>query len=138
MAGQNVLTLTDSTFDADVVKSEVPVLVDFWAAWCGPCRAIAPAVDEIATEYAGRLSVGKVDVDSNGGVAMRYRITSIPTLLLFQGGPRGGHRGRPPRQAGYRQNDRTARAVKNPQALVTAPSDAEATRAQYLANTPLR
>jgi thioredoxin 1 len=86
MAGQNVLTLTDSTFDADVVKSEVPVLVDFWAAWCGPCRAIAPAVDEIATEYAGRLSVGKVDVDSNGGVAMRYRITSIPTLLLFKEG----------------------------------------------------
>ncbi|MGA2326573.1 MAG: thioredoxin [Bryobacteraceae bacterium] len=86
MAGEHVLTFSDSTFDADVLNSDVPVLVDFWAAWCGPCRAVAPLVDQIATEYAGRLKVGKVDVDSNGGIAMRYRITGIPTLLLFKGG----------------------------------------------------
>jgi thioredoxin 1 len=86
MAGQNVLSFSDSSFDADVLKSDVPVLVDFWAAWCGPCRAVAPVVDQIATEYAGRLKVGKVDVDSNGDIATRYGITGIPTLLLFEDG----------------------------------------------------
>jgi thioredoxin 1 len=86
MAGQNVLSFSDSSFDADVLKSDVPVLVDFWAAWCGPCRAVAPVVDQIATEYAGRLKVGKVDVDSNGDIATRYGITGIPTLLLFKDG----------------------------------------------------
>ncbi|MGC9969526.1 MAG: thioredoxin [Bryobacteraceae bacterium] len=86
MAGQNVLNFSDSSFDADVLKSDIPVLVDFWAAWCGPCRAVAPVVDQIATEYAGRLKVGKVDVDSNGDIATRYGITGIPTLLLFKDG----------------------------------------------------
>jgi thioredoxin 1 len=86
MAGQNVLTFSDATFDAEVLKSEVPVLVDFWAEWCGPCRLMAPTVDQIAGEYAGRLKVGKVDVDSNGGTAMRYEIRGIPTLLLFKDG----------------------------------------------------
>jgi thioredoxin 1 len=86
MAGQNVLNFSDSSFDADVLKSGLPVLVDFWAAWCGPCRAVAPVVDQLATEYAGRLKVGKVDVDSNGDIAMRYGITGIPTLLLFKDG----------------------------------------------------
>jgi len=86
MAGEHVLTFSDSTFDADVLNSDVPVLVDFWAAWCGPCRAVAPLVDQIATEYAGRLKVGKVDVDSNGDIATRYGITGIPTLLLFKDG----------------------------------------------------
>jgi thioredoxin 1 len=86
MAGQNVLTFNDSTFDADVLKSDVPVLVDFWAEWCGPCKMMAPTVDQIASEYAGRLKVGKVDVDVNGGTAMRYNIRGIPTLLLFKEG----------------------------------------------------
>jgi thioredoxin 1 len=86
MAGQNVLTFSDATFDAEVLKSDVPVLVDFWAEWCGPCRLMAPTVDQIAGEYAGRLKVGKVDVDSNGGTAMRYEIRGIPTLLLFKDG----------------------------------------------------
>jgi len=86
MAGQNTLNFTDSTFDQDVLRSEVPVLVDFWAEWCGPCRMMAPTIDVVATEYAGKVKVGKVDVDSNNGVAMRYNIRGIPTLLLFKGG----------------------------------------------------
>ncbi len=86
MAGANVLTFTDSSFDTDVINSEVPVLVDFWAEWCGPCKMMAPTVDQIASEYAGKLKVGKVDVDENGGTAMRYNIRGIPTLLLFKGG----------------------------------------------------
>lgn len=86
MAGQNVLTFTDAGFDADVLKSDVPVLVDFWAEWCGPCKMMAPTVDQIAAEYAGKLKVGKVDVDANGGTAMRYNIQGIPTLLLFKDG----------------------------------------------------
>ena len=86
MAGQNTLTFTDANFDADVIGANVPVLVDFWAQLCGPCRSMAPTVDTVAEEYAGRLKVGKVDVDSNGGTAMRYQIRSIPTLLLFKNG----------------------------------------------------
>jgi thioredoxin 1 len=84
--GQNTLTFTDDGFDSDVLRSEVPVLVDFWAEWCGPCRMMAPTIDLVATEYAGRVKVGKLDVDSNGGTAMRYNIRGIPTLLLFKGG----------------------------------------------------
>ncbi|MGE5570651.1 MAG: thioredoxin [Rhodospirillales bacterium] len=86
MAGANVLTFNDSTFDNDVLKSDVPVLVDFWAEWCGPCKMMAPTVDQIAAEYAGKLKVGKVDVDENGGTAMRFNIRGIPTLLLFKDG----------------------------------------------------
>ncbi len=86
MAGANTLAVSDSTFDTDVLKSEVPVLVDFWAEWCGPCKMMAPTVDAIATEYAGKLKVVKVDVDENGGTAMRYNIRGIPTLLLFKEG----------------------------------------------------
>ncbi len=81
-----MLNFKDATFDTEVLKSEVPVLVDFWAEWCGPCKMMAPTVDAIATEYAGKLKVGKVDVDENGGTAMRYNIRGIPTLLLFKGG----------------------------------------------------
>lgn len=84
--GANTLTFTDSTWDKDVLNSEVPVLVDFWAEWCGPCRMMTPTVDAIATDYAGRLKVGKMNVDENGGTAMRYNIRGIPTLLLFKGG----------------------------------------------------
>ncbi len=86
MAGQNVLTLTDASFDKDVLRSDVPVLVDFWAEWCGPCRMMAPTIDLVANEYAGKVKVGKLDVDSNNDTASRYSIRGIPTLLLFKGG----------------------------------------------------
>jgi thioredoxin 1 len=86
MAGANTLTFTDAAFDQEVLKSDVPVLVDFWAEWCGPCRMLTPTVDAIATDYAGKLKVGKLNVDENGGTAMRYNIRGIPTLLLFKGG----------------------------------------------------
>ncbi len=86
MADANTLTFTDATFDADVLKSDVPVLVDFWAEWCGPCRMMTPTVDAIANDYVGRLKVGKLNVDDNGGTAMRYNVRGIPTLLLFKGG----------------------------------------------------
>ena len=86
MAGQNTLTFTDSEFDSAVLKSDVPVLVDFWAEWCGPCRQMGPTIDVLATEYAGKVKVGKLDVDSNGNTAMRYNVRGIPTLLLFKGG----------------------------------------------------
>lgn len=86
MAGKNTLELTDATFDADVLKAEKPVLVDFWAEWCGPCKMIAPTVEAFAEEYSGKLKVGKVDVDTNINTASRYNIRGIPTLLLFKGG----------------------------------------------------
>jgi thioredoxin 1 len=86
MAGTDTLVFTDAAFDQDVLKSSQPVLVDFWASWCGPCRQMGPTIDQIATEYAGRVKVGKVDVDSNIQTAGRYQIRGIPTLLVFKGG----------------------------------------------------
>ena len=78
--------ITDATFSQEVLKSDKPVLIDFWAEWCGPCKMIAPLVEELANEYQGKLKVGKIDVDSNQSVAGQYGIRSIPTLLVFKGG----------------------------------------------------
>jgi len=85
MAG-NLIEFTDDNFDTEVLKSHLPVLVDFWAEWCGPCKMIAPIVEEIASDYAGKVKVGKVNVDFNNQVAMQYGIRSIPSLLVFKGG----------------------------------------------------
>jgi thioredoxin 1 len=86
MAGDNTLTFTDADFDKEVLNSDVPVLVDFWAEWCGPCRQMTPTIDAIATEYKGKVKVGKVNVDHNNGTAGRFQIRGIPTLLVFKGG----------------------------------------------------
>lgn len=86
MASANVHTVTDASFDAEVLKSDKPVLVDFWAPWCGPCVQLSPVIDEIADSKAGAAKVAKVNVDENGEVAVKYRINSIPALLFFKNG----------------------------------------------------
>ena len=80
------ITFTDDNFDSEVLTSDVPVLVDFWAEWCGPCKMIAPSIEELANEYDGKAKVGKMDVDSNQNTSMKYGIRSIPALLIFKGG----------------------------------------------------
>ncbi len=86
MAGNGIFEITDANFDQDVLKSDQPVLVDFWATWCGPCRAIAPIVDELAREYQGKVKIVKMDVDHNSATPLRYGVRGIPTLLVFKGG----------------------------------------------------
>ena len=86
MVGAGVVEVTDANFDQEVLKSEQPVLVDFWAGWCTPCKMIAPAVDKMAESYAGKLKVTKVNVDQNGATPSRYGIRGIPALLFFKGG----------------------------------------------------
>jgi len=81
-----VKEFTDQNFEIEVLESDLPVLIDFWAVWCGPCKAIAPVIEEIADEYDGKVKVGKVDVDSNQGTSMKYGVRSIPTLLLVKDG----------------------------------------------------
>lgn len=86
MASEAILEISDSNFESEVVNSDVPVLVDFWAPWCGPCRAIAPLVEEISSSYAGKIKVGKMNVDDNQSTTMKYGIRSIPTIIMFKGG----------------------------------------------------
>ena len=80
------IEITDANFEQEVMRSDKPVLIDFWAVWCGPCRMVAPVVEEIASEYNGKLKVGKLDVDNNPEVSMKFGIRSIPTLMVFKGG----------------------------------------------------
>ena len=86
MSTPNILTLTSENFDQEVLKSPTPVLVDFWAEWCGPCKMVAPILDELATEYDGKVKIGKVNIDDHQALATEYGIRAIPTLLLFKGG----------------------------------------------------
>ncbi|MDB6031184.1 MAG: trxA, partial [Verrucomicrobiales bacterium] len=86
MASQNIVTITDANWDEEVLKSTVPVLVDFWAEWCGPCKMLAPVLEELATEYAGKAKVAKLNIEESQALANQFRITSIPTVLLFKNG----------------------------------------------------
>ncbi|MDD4688927.1 MAG: thioredoxin [Eubacteriales bacterium] len=86
----NEITVTKDNFEKEVLKSNIPVLVDFWATWCGPCQMLAPVVEEIANEYVGKIKVGKVNVDEEGELALQFNIMSIPTLLLFKDGEIAG------------------------------------------------
>ncbi len=86
MAAANIVTLTEANFGAEVLSSTTPVLVDFWAEWCGPCKMIAPLLDELAGEYADKVKIGKLNIDEHQGIPSQYRVTAIPTLLIFKNG----------------------------------------------------
>lgn len=104
--GSSTFEVTESNFEDQVLKSQTPVLVDFWAEWCGPCKMIAPIVDQLADEYGGKLKVGKLDADEHQSVLMRYGIMSIPTLILFKGGEAVA------RITGYQPKDRINNQLK--------------------------
>ena len=86
MSSENVMAFTDANFESEVLQSDIPVLVDFWATWCAPCKAIAPLVETVADEYAGKVKVGKVNVDENQATPAKYGVRGIPTIILFKGG----------------------------------------------------
>ena len=86
MASEKVATLTDTNFDQSVIKSAQPVLVDFWAEWCGPCKRLGPTIEQLASEYAGKVTIGKLNVDDNPNTAIKFQIRGIPAVLLFKGG----------------------------------------------------
>ena len=86
MAGQNVVEITDANFETEVLESDTPVLVDFWAEWCGPCKALGPTIDKIANDYQGKVKVGKVDTDNNRETAVKFNINAIPTVIVFNKG----------------------------------------------------
>jgi thioredoxin 1 len=86
MAGANVQTFTDGDFETTVLKASLPVLVDFWAEWCGPCKRLAPTIDQLATDYAGKVTIGKLNVDDNPNTAFKFQIRGIPAVLLFKNG----------------------------------------------------
>ena len=90
MAGKNVLEFTEQNFSSDVLQSDTPVLVDFTATWCGPCKALAPIVDKIADEFHGKVKVGKLDIDANPQITAKYGVRSVPTVLVFKGGQQVG------------------------------------------------
>src|SRR4249920_1725241 len=105
MASNTIQRVTDDTFEPEVLKSDTPVLVDFWAEWCGPCKMIAPVVDELAKKYEGKLLIGKMDVDANGQVPGMFDIQGIPTLILFKNGQPVQH------IVGYKTKDQLDRAL---------------------------
>lgn len=106
MASENVVVLTSENFQEEVLESELPVLVDFWAAWCGPCKMIAPVIDELAEEYKGETKIANLNVDENPEIASQYGILSIPTLLLFKNGEMAGQ------QIGFQSKDALVRFMK--------------------------
>jgi thioredoxin 1 len=86
MTNKNIVTVTEENFEQEVLKSDIPVLVDFWAQWCGPCRAIAPIIEQLADDFEGRAKICKINVDEQGKLALKYKIMSIPTIMLFKDG----------------------------------------------------